>query len=522
MKKTTRKIVLLMAAIALVANMSGCGGDNTSEAPDGLWDSSNRSIQKDYTIDGNFGNTGNSVNGESKFSGTYYEDYGINPDTKVSEDSQSTFALDVDTASYTKARNYIERGVLPPKESVRVEEFINYFKRHYTPPTNDTFSIYTEVAPSLSKKGYHVMEVGVQGKEVSLGEKKDSVLTFVIDVSGSMNMDNRLGLVKQSLNILVDQLGENDSIGIVVYGTDGRTLLEHTSADNKRLIKEKINKLEPEGSTNASEGLRLGYKMADKNFRDNANNRIILCTDGVANQGLTDAEKILKTIEDYSAKGVTLSSIGFGMDNYNDIFLEKLADKGDGNYSYIDSLDEAKKIFTDELTSVLQVIAKDAKAQVEFDKNSVETYRLIGYENRSIQDKDFEKDSIDAGEIGAGHAVTALYELKLKEDAKDDLAVVKLRYKDPQTDKVDEVIKTVKAAEVKKDFYSATPRFRFVNMVSQFAENLRSSEYSSISIKQIYEFLKNEESKLAASDEDKEFIELVRKASNIGSNKQRE
>lgn len=504
-----------MAAISLTVNMTGCGG---SYEPDG-----NTTADRSSEWNSNHNtNKGTVVDGESKFSGTYYEDYGINPYTKVSEDSQSTFALDVDTASYTKVRNYIEKGVLPPKESVRVEEFINYFKRQYTPPTNDTFSIYTEIAPSFSRKGYHVMEVGIQGKEVSFAEKKDSVLTFVIDVSGSMNMENRLGLVKESLDILVDQLGENDSIGIVVYGTDGRTLLEHTSAANKKLIKEKINQLEPEGSTNASEGLSLGYKMADKNFRDNANNRIILCTDGVANQGLTDAEEILKTIEDYSTKGVTLSSIGFGMDNYNDIFLEKLANKGDGNYFYIDTLDEAKKIFTNELTSVLQIIAKDAKAQVEFDESTVETYRLIGYENRNIEDKDFENDKIDAGEIGAGHAVTALYELKLKEDAKDDIAVVKLRYKDPETNKANEISKTVTNSEIKNDFYSATPRFRFINMVSQFAENLRNSEYSSLSIDKIYDFLKNEESKLVVRDEDREFIELVRKASNIGSNKLRE
>jgi len=510
MKKTIRKIVLLLAVISLTVNMTGCGGLKTDNAVDIAGPS-------EWNFDSTQSN-GKAIEGESKFSGTYYEDYGINPFTKVSEDSQSTFALDVDTASYTKVRNYIEQGVLPPKESVRVEEFINYFKRQYTPPKNDTFSIYTEVAPSFSKKGYHVMEVGIQGKEVSISEKKDSVLTFVIDVSGSMNMENRLGLVKQSLNILVDQLGENDSIGIVVYGTDGRTLLEHTSADNKKLIKKKINQLEPEGTTNASEGLRLGYMMADKNFRKNANNRVILCTDGVANQGLTDAEEILKTIEDFSAKGVTLSSIGFGMNNYNDIFLEKLANKGDGNYFYIDTFDEAKKIFTNELTSVLQVIAKDAKAQVEFDKSSVEEYRLIGYENRNIEDKDFENDKIDAGEIGAGHAVTALYELKLKEDAKDDLAVVKLHYKDPDTDKSYEISKTVKTSDIKKDFYSATPRFRFINMVSQFAENLRNSEYGSLSIKQIYDYLKDEESKLVVKDEDREFIELVGKAYNINSN----
>lgn len=511
-RKFSKAGAIILSAVLLIS-FAGCEGkmDSKPRDPSGL-----NSIHEDgnnyyrWDISQNQGYNGGYID-------TYFENYGVNPETYVSEDSKSTFALDVDTASYTKARNYIEQGILPPKDSVRVEEFINYFKRHYDVPQKDTFSIYTEIAPSKFKKGYHIMEVGIQGKKVYGREKKNSVLTFVIDISGSMNTENRLGLVKESLNMLIDQMTEDDKIGIAVYGSKGRKLLEHTSGDKKEYIKGKIAQLKPEGSTNASEGLQIGFKMADDHFDEDANNRIILCTDGVANQGLTDAEEILKTIEDYNKRGITLSAFGFGMDNYNDMFMEKLADKGDGNYSYIDTLNEAKRIFTEELTSVLQVIAKDAKAQVEFDENSVETYRLIGYENRDIKDEDFKDNNVDAGEVGAGHAVTALYEVKLKENLSDNIAVVKLRYKNMQTDKFDEISKDIKASEIKEDFNDATARFRFINMVAQFAEILRESEYADTTINEIYDILKADESQFAASKEDSEFIELVGKALDIGA-----
>lgn len=522
-RKFSKSGGILLSAVLLIGAV-GCSSSKEMRSDSYepiLKDEGRTSNNYQFDLNRNVGN-------DEGYIDTYFENYGVNPVTYVSEDSKSTFALDVDTASYTKARNYIEQGLMPPKDSVRVEEFINYFKRHYDAPNNDTFSIYTEIAPSIFNKDYHIIEVGVQGKEVHAREKKNSVLTFVIDISGSMNTENRLGLVKKSLNMLIDQMTEDDKIGIAVYGSKGRKLLEHTSGDKKDYIKKKINELESEGSTNASEGLQIGFKMADQNFDKNANNRIILCTDGVANQGLTNAEDILKTVEDYNKRGIALSAFGFGMSNYNDMFMEKLANKGDGNYSYIDTLAEAERLFTEELTSVLQIIAKDAKAQVEFDKNSVETYRLIGYENRDIKDEDFEDNSVDAGEVGAGHAVTALYEVKLKEDLSDDIAVVKLRYKNMQTDKFDEISKPIKVSDVKKDFNDATARFRFVNMVTQFAEVLRGSEYADSSIREIYDLLKADESKFVASKEDGAFIELVGKTlaidseSQTGENRQRD
>jgi Ca-activated chloride channel family protein len=332
-----------------------------------------------------------------------------------------------------------------------------------------------------------------------------------------MDMDNRLGLVKKSLEILVSQMSENDKIGIVVYGTTGRKLLEPTAGSNKNLIMNAINELNPEGSTNAAEGLMLGYDMAYNSFIEGGNNRVILCTDGVANQGITKAEDILKMVEDYKSKGITLTTLGFGMDNFNDIFLEKLADNGDGNYSYIDTLEEAKKVFIDQLAGTLQVIAKDAKAQIEFNKASVESYRLIGYENRTLDTKDFKNNSVDAGEVGAGHAVTALYEIKLNSSVGESIGTVKLRYKNPQTNNVTEVNKQIKSSQICNNFYDATPRFRFMTIVAQTAEILKGSPWASnTSLQEVFELLVSDDmKKLDMNEEDSEFIDLVKEAIDL-------
>lgn len=444
---------------------------------------------------------------------TNFKDYGVNTFNDVEKQSVSTFSLDIDTASYTIARKYLNEGLVPPKDAIRVEEFVNYFKRDYPKPAQDTFSMYTEIAPSAFNRGYHILEVGIQGKDISATEMKRTALTFVIDVSGSMDMENRLGLVKKSLKILVDQMSEKDKIGIVVYGTNGRKLLEPTNGSNKDDIMKAINKLEPEGSTNAEEGLMIGYDMANEAFIKGGNNRVILCTDGVANQGITNAEDILEMVEDYKARGVNLTTLGFGMDNYDDIFLETLADKGDGNYAYIDTLEEARKVFIDQLAGTLQVIAKDTKAQVEFNSDCVESYRLIGYDNRALANEDFKNNSVDAGEIGAGHSVTALYEVKLKNNIKGELGVVKLRYKDPQSNKVTELSKSIKATDISSSFYSATPRFRFITMVAQTAEILRGSPWASnTKLKDVYDILKNDIKNLDMNEEDSGFINFIRQA----------
>ncbi len=311
-----------------------------------------------------------------------FRNYGVNPFEDPREDHLSTFSLDVDTASYSIARRYVMDGNLPPAEAVRVEEFVNYFDAGYPSPSDIAFAIYADGAPSpFQADGSYILRFGVQGYQVPEENRKPASLTFVIDVSGSMDIENRLGLVKQSLQLLVEQLKPSDTVSIVVYGSNAYVLLNPTSAEDKNQILNAIFALHTEGATNAEAGLRLGYQMANLAYRPGAINRVILCSDGVANVGLTGPEAILESIRAYAGSGITLTSVGFGMGNFNDVLMEQLADNGNGSYAYIDDLDEAKKLFVEDLTSTLQVIALDAKVQVDFNSQVVSRYRLIGYEN---------------------------------------------------------------------------------------------------------------------------------------------
>jgi Ca-activated chloride channel family protein len=402
-------------------------------------------------------------NGEPA-SGMFFETYGVNPFVDTDEDRLSTFAIDVDTASYAVARKYLNGRHLPPKNAVRTEEFVNYFKYYYRSPVEYPFAIHFEGAPSkFGKQGVHkLLKIGIKGREIGVEERRDAVLTFVIDVSGSMNQGNRLGLVKQSLRLLVNQMGEGDRIGIVVYGTNARIIAKPLPMGYRQLLLNAIDGLRSEGSTNAEQGLTYGYEMARKFFRKGCINRIILCSDGVANTGATRAETILKRVKKFAGDGIYLSAVGFGMSNYNDVLMEKLADKGNGNYAYVDTLDEAKRVFVENLTSTLQVIAKDVKIQVDFNPDVVRSYRLLGYENRGVADRDFRNDKVDGGEVGPGHMVTALYELKMHSGAEGKIGIVHVRYKDPEND--DEV------SEVKR-----RDVLEFVELIGQ-AKKLKDKE----------------------------------------------
>ena len=308
-------------------------------------------------------------------------------------------------------------------------------------------------------------------------ERKPANLTFVIDVSGSMNMENRLELVKRSLRLLVNRLDGRDSVAIIVYGTDARPVLRPISADRKNTILRAIDRLSAEGTTNVEAGLQLGYHYASQTFQEGAINRVILCSDGVANTGNTDPEIILSEVERYVRQGITMTSIGVGMGNFNDVMMEKLADRGDGSYYYVDTLDEARSVFVDNLTSTLQVIAKDAKVQVDFNSEIVESYRLIGYENRAIADEDFRDDSVDAGELGAGHSAVALYAVRLRPGAEGRLATVQLRWEDPDNGNVQEINGNFNTWELASRFEDSTPRYQLAVTVAQFAEILRESGY---------------------------------------------
>ena len=418
----------------------------------------------------------NPANGAA-FDDVFYKNHGTNPFIDTEDDNFSTFGMDVDTASYSVMRRYLRDGLLPPADAVRVEEFVNAFDYNYTPPTEDAFAVHIEGTPSKFGEGkrLQLLCIGIQGRVIPDIDRKDAILTFVIDVSGSMNMENRLGLVKRSLTLLVDQLRPGDKVGIVVYGSNARVVLPHTGIENREYILEVINKLHPDGSTNAEAGLRMGYKLALKNSKSDSINRVILCSDGVANVGQTGPDTILKEIRTYVKEGVTLTTVGFGMGNYNDILMEQLANKGNGSYAYVDTLKEAKRVFVENLTGTLQVIAKDAKIQVEFNPKTVSRFRLLGYENRALAHEDFRNDDIDAGEVGSGHSVTALYEIKLHENADGKLATVFIRHENPDTQRVTEVNETFSTNQLKQSFEEASSEFQLVAAVAEFAEILRDS-----------------------------------------------
>ena len=421
----------------------------------------------------------NPANGEA-YHDMYFKGSGTNPFIDTEDDHLSTFAMDVDTGSYSITRRYLTDGYLPPPEAVRVEEFVNTFDYNYTPPTDNAFAIHVDGAPSRFGEGkrLQLLRIGLQGRVMPAAHRKDAILTFVIDVSGSMQKENRLGLVKKALTLLVDQLRPTDKVGIVVYGSRGRLVLPHTGIEQRSEILAAINSLAPGGSTNAEEGLRIGYDLAWRNASVNHINRVILCSDGVANVGNTGPDEILKEIRTYVNKGITLSTVGFGMGNYNDVLMEQLADTGNGSYTYVNTLTEAKRIFVENLTGTLQLIAKDAKIQVDFNSEVVSRFRLLGYENRSLNHEQFRDDTVDAGEVGSGHQVTALYEVKLNPDAIGRLATVSIRYADPDNHRVSEVSEDISVSQLHEPFDAAPATFRLAAAVAEFAEILRESYWA--------------------------------------------
>ncbi len=448
--------------------------------------------------------------------GMFFQDYGTNPFVDATQDNLSTFAVDVDTGSYTLMRSYLNDGILPPAEAIRPEEFINYFRQDYAlPQQGEGFNLIMEGAPTpFNAKDSYVLRVGVQGYDIPSDQRTDALLIFVIDVSGSMDMENRLGAVKVALNMLIDQLRPTDQIGIVVYGSEGRVLLEPTQiGQNENTIRAAINALRPEGSTNAEQGLRLAYDMASAQYGPEKINRLILCSDGVANVGATGPDAILESVRVQAARGITLTTVGFGMGNYNDVLMEQLADDGDGAYFYVDSQDEARRIFVDRLTGTLQTIAKDAKIQVEFNAETVSAYRLIGYENRDVADTDFRNDAVDAGEIGAGHSVTALYEIIPTGQAQGLVATARLRWENPDTGEVTEIEQTFTTDEIAPDFDSASARFRLDAVVAAFADVMGDGGWSqNTDLNEILEIVRPIADELGNDPDVQEFVDLIRLA----------
>jgi Ca-activated chloride channel family protein len=459
----------------------------------------------------------NPVNGEP-YHDVFFENYGVNPFIDTEDDHLSTFALDVDTGSYTITRRYLGDGNLPPAEAIRVEEFVNYFDMGYPLPQQEAFGIYLEGGPTpfIQNERYQVLRIGIQGYDIPDEERKDASLTFVIDVSGSMNMENRLWAVKSALTSLVESLRPTDQVGIVVYGSSAKKILEPTPVSEIQTILDAIRRLEPGGSTNAEKGLQLGYKLASRSFITGGINRVILCSDGVANVGNTGADKILESVREYASQGIQLTTVGFGMGNYNDVLMEQLADDGDGVYAYVDTPDEAKKLFVDDLTGTLQVIAMDAKVQVDFNPDVVSRFRLIGFENRALEDDEFRDDSVDAGEIGAGHNVTALYEVKMIENAQGNIATVFMRWQDPDTQEVIEISNSIDTSELARSFDETSPSFKLAVMVAEFAEILRGSYWAKqFSLNDITGQMEGQSWPGFDNEDVIEFEELVREAAGL-------
>lgn len=409
---------------------------------------------------------------------TVYPPQVFNPVVESRQNAFSTFGIDVDTASFTLARRQLLQGRRPPEGAVRVEEFVNAFEYAYRPPERDTFAVYADRARSPFRPNLEVLRIGVRGKVIGRDRMKPSALTFVIDTSGSMNMPDRIDLIRRSLNLLLDQLGPRDTVSIVAFGSEARLVVDRATAAQKDAIRAAIAGLQCYGSTHLEGGVRLAYEVAARNFASGALNRVLLLSDGVANLGAATAQEILAQVERYRKQGIYCSVFGFGQGNYNDTMLETLADKGDGVYRFIDSAAEARRAFVDDLSATLNTIARDVKIQVEFVPDRVPRYRQIGYENRHLEKEQFRDDAVDAGEVGSGQSVTALYEIEVAGASAEPLGTVRLRWMDADTGRVEERAFPIRAGERYATFESAPVRFRLAAGTAEFADLLRRNPYS--------------------------------------------
>ncbi len=482
------------------------------------------------------------IRGVSPKSASYYSSAPVNWNTEnystihengfkdVKANPLSTFSIDVDRASYSNVRRYINQGIRPPVDAVKVEEMINYFDYDYPAPTGEhPFSVNTEVAACPWNTDNYLMHVGLQGKHIDKTNLPASNLVFLLDVSGSMNSPDKLPLVKRAFNLLVNELRPEDRVAIVVYAGAAGKVLDSTQGNKKKAILDALERLSAGGSTAGGEGLKLAYGIAKENFIEGGNNRIILATDGDFNVGVSSTSEMERLVEKERDNGVFMTVLGFGTGNIKDNKMETIADKGNGNYAYIDNIQEARKILISEFGGTLFSIAKDVKFQIEFNPKQVKSYRLIGYENRLLNDEDFNDDKKDAGEMGAGHTVTALYEIvpansksrkhrpsvdplkyqtteTVSGKVSDELLTIKLRYKEPDGNKSKLMEIPLENSVVK----NTSDNFRFSVAVAEFGMLLRNSEFAGdISVDSILELARS-----AKGDDEEgyrsEFIQLVK------------
>jgi len=460
-----------------------------------------------------------------------------NPFLEVTKNPLSTFSIDVDTASYSNVRRYLTNKTIPPKDSVRIEEMVNYFTYNYPQPKDDKpFSINLEYSDCPWKSDHKLLQIGLQGKKIETEKMPANNLVFLLDVSGSMSDYNKLPLLKSAFKLLVGQLKDTDTVSIVVYAGAAGTVLPPTTGKNKEKILAALDSLEAGGSTAGGEGIQLAYKVAKENLLQQGNNRVILATDGDFNVGASSDGELVRMIEEKRKQGIFLTILGFGMGNYKDSKVEQLADKGNGNYYYIDDIKEAKKVLITEMGGTLLTIAKDVKLQIEFNPAKISSYRLIGYENRLLRNEDFNDDTKDAGELGSGHTVTALYEIvpaggqatpakvddlkyqntEIKPESFDskEVLTVKFRYKDPNADTSKLISETLQDSQV-VSLEKTSDNFRFASSVAGFGLLLRQSEYKgNITYDKVIEMA--EKSKGQDSEGyRKEFINLVNNAKSL-------
>lgn len=461
-------------------------------------------VDADYTSSGRV-RWNNSKMISPKYSEPSREQYNTIKDNQyqnVIKEPLSTFSIDVDRASYSNVRRFLNDGMLPPKDAIRIEEMINYFSYNYPEPQNEQpFSITTQLTECPWNEGNQLIHIGIQGKKIDTKETPPNNLVLLVDVSGSMDTQNKLGLLKSGLSLLVDQLREQDRIAIVAYAGAAGVVLESTSGTNKAKIKAQIENMTAGGSTAGGQGIKLAYSIAKQNFIKEGNNRVLLATDGDFNVGIRSQSGLISLIEQKRKDDIFLSVLGFGSGNLNDAMMEQVADKGNGNYNYIDNLNEAKKVLVNEFQSTLITIAKDVKSQIEFNPALVKSYRMIGYVNRQLEAEDFNNDLKDAGELGAGHSVTVLYEIvpidkngsstpivddlkyqqeNKKEDLKtsefgDEIATIKFRYKAPTGNK--SKLTTNVLLNKPLPLNETNENCRFSIAVAQFGMLLRESDY---------------------------------------------
>ncbi|MCW9013567.1 MAG: VWA domain-containing protein [Gammaproteobacteria bacterium] len=432
-----------------------------------------------------------------------YKSFDDNPVKRVAESPVSTFSIDVDTGAYSNMRRVLNQGRIPNRQAIRTEELINYFSYDYPRPDNQQrpFNVVSEIAPAPWNKDSYLLHLGLQGYDIQPADLPPANLVFLVDVSGSMQSQDKLGLLKSGLKLLVKQMDKNDRISLVVYAGASGVVLEPTAGDQQIKITRALEGLTAGGSTNGAAGIRLAYQMAKQAFIKDGINRILLATDGDFNVGTTNFDALKQLVEQERKQGVALTTLGFGSGNYNDHLMEQLADAGNGNYSYIDNLNEARKVLVEQMGSTLNTIAKDVKIQIEFNPAVVAEYRLIGYENRALKREDFNNDKIDAGEIGAGHSVTALYEISLHDSKSlrvdelrygtanggnrliensakpDELAFIRLRYKQPGENNSRLIEQPLRLNEIKTGVKHCSDNYRFAAAVAAFGQQLRGGQY---------------------------------------------